>query len=159
MDKPATKRGVLSITSSVYDPLGFVSPFILKAKLIFQELCRRKLSWDDNQPEDLAMPCQMWLGDLPQLSLLRVPRCLKLAANFQSDTQLYCFSNASDLAYGAVAYLRVDHQCKFIMSKSKLAPIKAVSIPRLELSAATVATDLNQIIKQHLRKPSFGQTA
>ena len=49
-EKPDTQRGLLSITSSVYDPLGFVSPFVLKAKMIFQSLCRLKIGWDDPIP-------------------------------------------------------------------------------------------------------------
>ena len=60
-DKPATRRGLLSIVSSVYDPLGFVRPFILRAKLILQDLCRRKLSWDDAVPEEYLANWNRWL--------------------------------------------------------------------------------------------------
>nr|XP_055049230.1 uncharacterized protein LOC129434322 isoform X1 [Misgurnus anguillicaudatus] len=154
VDKPATKRGILSTTSSIYDPLGFVSPFILKAKAIFQELCRIKVDWDEKIPVEIAEQWHRWLNDLPMLSALTIPRCLKpTTASCSSVTQLHHFSDASELAYGAVSYIRIDNTCKLVMSKSRLAPIKPVSIPRLELLAAVVATELDQHIKSHLEIP------
>ena len=64
-EKPDTQRGLLSITSSVYDPLGFVSPFVLKAKMIFQSLCRLKIGWDDPIPSIMLEQWKRWLVDLP----------------------------------------------------------------------------------------------
>ena len=64
------------MTSSIYDPLGFAGPFVLKAKILFQELCRQKAAWDDKLPDDLAEQWHRWIQDLPLLSNLMVSRCL-----------------------------------------------------------------------------------
>ncbi len=152
--KPVTKRGVLSTTSSIYDPLGFASPFVLKAKAIFQELCRMKVDWDEELPVDIAAQWHRWLNDLPLLSALTIPRCLRsTSTSCLLPTQLHHFSDASELAYGAVSYIRIGDTCRLVMSKARLAPIKPVSIPRLELLAAVVATELDQHIKRHLEIP------
>ncbi len=154
MDKPVTKRGVLSTTSSIYDPLGFASLFMLKAKAIFQELCRVKVDWDKELPVDVAAQWHRWLNDLPLLSALTIPRCLRpTSTSCLLTTQLHHFSDASELAYGAVSYIRIGDTCRLVMSKARLAPIKPVSMPRLELLAAVVATELDQHIKCHLAIP------
>ena len=72
-------RGILSFVSAVYDPLGFLSPVILPAKMILQELCGRKVSWDEDIPADLALKSQRWILDLPKLHGFTVDRCLKPA--------------------------------------------------------------------------------
>ncbi|XP_028417119.1 uncharacterized protein LOC114541385 [Dendronephthya gigantea] len=158
-DRPATRRGILSIVGSVYDPLGFAVPFILQAKLILQDLCREKLGWDDKISDVYMKRWQAWLEDLPKLEQLAVDRCFKPAELGEiSDTQLHHFADASQHGYGAVTYLKVkdkDGQVKrsFVMGKSRLAPIKPVTIPRMELSAAVVATKLDQITCQELSFP------
>ncbi len=95
-----------------------------------------------------------WLNDLPLLSALTIPRCLRsTSTSCLLPTQLHHFSDASELAYGAVSYIRIGDTCRLVMSKARLAPIKPVSIPRLELLAAVVATELDQHIKRHLEIP------
>ena len=103
-DKPATRRGILSIISSVYDPLGFVAPFILPAKIILQDLCKKKLGWDDKIPEEVINRWKAWLESLPLLERFCTERCCK-PTNFEEVTscQLHYFSDASQLAYGAVS--------------------------------------------------------
>ena len=154
--KPATRRGILSIVSSVYDPLGFAAPFILQAKLIMQELCRKNLGWDDDIPEEDLSRWRGWLEELPKLEKLAVKRCLR-PCDFEeiSSSELHHFSDASQKGYGAVSYLKIVDKrgrghCSFIMGKSRLAPLKAVTIPRMELSAAVIATRLDQIIRSEL---------
>ena len=66
-DAPQTRCGILSFVSAVYDPLGFLSPVILPAKMILQELCGRKVSWDEDIPVDLAQKSQKWILDLSKL--------------------------------------------------------------------------------------------
>ena len=149
-DKPTTKRGILSVTSSVYDPLGFAGPFVLRGKAIFQELCRRKFDWDEKVSADIAQQWHHWLADLPALSKLTIPRCLRPADEVAS-AELHHFSDASELAYGAVSYIRFGNQCTIVMAQNRLAPIKATSIPRLELMATVVATELDQHIKTHIQ--------
>ena len=167
-DRPATRRGILSTVSSVYDPLGFVAPFILSAKLILQDLCRLKLDWDDKIPEEFLNRWQAWLCDLPQLETLAIERCFKPSTMPEiTSTQLHHFSDASQQGYGAVSYLRVadvagNVKCSFVMGKSRLAPIKPITIPRMELSAAVVSTKLDKMVRNELSLPiseSFFWTA
>ena len=162
-DRAVTRRGILSIVSSVYDPLGFVAPFILNAKLILQDLCRKKLDWDDVIPEDIMRHWQAWLQELTKLEQVAIDRCFK-PPNFGevSSTQLHHFSDASQQGYGAVTYLRItdrsgNTKCSFVMGKSRLAPMKSVSFPRMELSAAVVATRLDTMSRNELSLPIFPQ--
>ena len=76
-DRLATRRGILSVVASVYDLLGFVAPFILTAKLILQDLCKKKLGWDDKIPEEDSERWKAWLEALPKLEEFSVDRCLK----------------------------------------------------------------------------------
>ena len=144
------KRGMLNMICSVYDPLGFTSPFVLKAKALFQELCRRKVDWDERLPENVAEQWHRWLADLPLLSNLIIPRCLQLNTD-PSPLQLHYFSDASELAYGAVFYLLKDEQCSLVMSKARLALTETTSIPCLELLTAVLAMELDQYMKCHLK--------
>ena len=154
--KPATRRGILSVICSVYDPLGFVSPCILPAKAIQQDLCLKGLGWDDPIPETSKQKWEAWLRELPKLEQFQIPRCFK-PQEF-SDVkrcELHHFSDASNQGYGAVSYLRQINavgkvHCSLIMAKSRLAPLKAMTIPRMELSAAVLATRLDRMIKQEV---------
>lgn len=163
-DKPPTRRGILSIVSSVYDPLGFVSPAILPAKAILQDLCQKGLGWDDEIPESERKRWESWLEDLPKLEGFTVPRCFK-PSDFSEvkRRELHHFADASTQGYGAVSYLRqIDANgkvsCSLIAAKSRLAPIKTMTIPRLELSAAVLATRLDRMILQELTVPIASST-
>lgn len=158
-DKPLTRRGLLSIVSSIYDPLGFTAPFVLSAKIVLQDLCRRKMNWDDAIPSDCLTSVQRWLEELPALEQFSVGPCYK-PEKFGEITgiQIHHFSDASELAYGTVSYLRLTSDdgrvcCSFLLSKSRLAPLKALSIPRLELNAATLAVKLDRMFRKELELP------
>ena len=155
-DRPVTRRGLLSFISAVYDPLGFVAPFILTAKVILQDLCKKKLDWNDRIPDEDLRHSQTWLCELPKLEHFHIERCFK-PRDFGEVTscQLHFFSDASQLAYGAVVYLRLvndrgDVHCSFVMRRSRLSPLKPVTIPRLELSAATLSTTLDWLIRDEI---------
>ena len=148
-DKPHTRRGILSMVSSIFDPLGFVAPFVLSAKTILQTLCKKGLGWDEIIPEEDLFEWQKWLAELPKLERFKVNRCFH-PPEFGDITksQLHHFSDASELGYGAVSYLRSVNNhgninCSFVMGKSRLAPVKPRTIPRLELSATTTAVCLD----------------
>lgn len=72
---PFTRRGVLSTVASIFDPLGFVAPFILKGKPILQRMCQDKDGWDEALPDDLRLRWEAWLQDLQYLSSVEIPRC------------------------------------------------------------------------------------
>ena len=155
-DKQPTRRGILSIVSSTYDPLGFAAPFILPAKAILQDLCRQKLGWDEEIPERDFNRWQDWLADLPKLEGYVIDRCIKPREFGEvTNAELHHFSDASDIGYGAVSYLRITNSdgevhCCLMMAKSRLAPIKPVTTPRMELSAAVVATRLDTMLRREL---------
>ena len=158
-DRPPTRRGILSVVSSVYDPLGFAAPFILPAKALLQDLCRKNLGWDDPISNEDLTRWRNWLDELPRLEDLKVDRCFK-PTNFGEvvSSQLHHFADASQHAYGAATYLRVtnakgDVHCSFIIGKSRLSPLKQLTIPRLELSAAVVATRLDKMVRKKIGIP------
>ena len=158
-DRPVTRRGILSVASSIYDPLGFVSAAILPARRIMQDLTRLKNGWDEEIPQEYKKKWQQWVTNLPKLTCLSIPRCYK-PDGFEELTsvQLHHFCDASKIGYGTVSYLRLenddgDKHCAFVMSKSRVAPMKQVTIPRLELTAATVAVRVNSMIMKELDMP------
>ena len=107
-EKPMTKRGLLSVMSSVYNFLGLVGPFILKAKMLFQKLCHLQCSWDQTMPDDIADQWGRWMEDLHHIHHLKVPRCITPSFTFE-EAQLHHFADASQDAYGAVSYLQVTN--------------------------------------------------
>ena len=143
--KPVTRRGILSVVSSNYDPLGFICPAILPAKELMQDLCKQKLGWDQQIPSRHQRVWQEWLEEVPSLKNLKIDRCIKPMGFEQlQSTELHHFSDASELGYGSASYLRVtnskgDIHCALVLGKASVAPLKKTTIPRLELSAATVA--------------------
>jgi len=107
--KPFTRRGILSIVSSVYDPLGLLCPFVLPAKLILQELCRKKYGWDEELPADDVIRWRQWLEDLSMLEQFKIRRCLKPPGTSQVKTySLHHFCDASQIGYGVASYVRIQ---------------------------------------------------
>ncbi len=152
-----TRRGLLSYVSSVYDPIGIVCPFALLAKKMFQNECRLKKSWDDDLEETTVKAFNKWVNELPKLKELSMDRCV-IPPSMDDDLviQLHHFADASTEAYGTVSYLRVVDSsgtinCCFMMGKSRLAPIKTLSIPRLELCAAVMAVHVNGFFLKEMR--------
>ena len=159
-DRPLTRRGILSTVSSVYDPLGFLAPLILTGKAILQDLCRGKVEWDDPIPENVRSRWLKWRDELHHLEDLSVRRCFKPEGfGTVMSTQLHHFSDASTTGYGQCSYVRlVDDKgqihCSLIMGKARVAPLKMVTIPRLELTAAVVSVRISDMLRQELQYES-----
>ena len=141
---PETKREVLRQTASLFDPLGIVAPFILRAKVLMQHLWTLNLTWDERLAETESKTWENWPEELKLLKEVHVPRCMKPVAGEVTSHQLHVFCDASETAFGAVIYLRTSlsngtHYCAFVMSKTRVAPLKQMSIVRLELQAAVLA--------------------
>lgn len=155
--QPTTRRGVLSIVNSVYDPLGFLGPVILNGKRILQDLCKIKLGWDEEIPEVLARRWLQWVAELQQLGDFHVDRCLTPNSFGEIKTaQLHHFCDASEVGYGTVSYLRLtsksnSHHSAFAMGKARVAPLKQTTIPRLELTAAVLAVRIDRMLKTELQ--------
>jgi hypothetical protein len=158
--RPETKRGILSTVCSLYDPLGFASPVTLTAKSIVQDLWKTGVGWDDSLEPNVLRRWRRWKELLPSLADIRIPRCYLLNRTDVSSCQLqlHHFSDASEKGYGTVSYLRVKYpddtiQCSFVMGKTRNAPLKFTSIPRLELQAAVLSTRMNKMLRQELDLP------
>ncbi|KAL2099387.1 hypothetical protein ACEWY4_005867 [Coilia grayii] len=155
-DRPITRRGILSITSSIYDPLGFLAPAILPAKVILQQLCREELAWDDTIPEQISRKWNTWLQELCQLSAVTIPRCVR-PVDFGPVTsaQLHHFSDGSESGYGTASYLRLTSDgrvhCAFMKGTSRVTPIKQTTIPRIELTAAMIAVKTDRMLRSELQ--------
>nr|XP_039254127.1 uncharacterized protein LOC120331151 [Styela clava] len=156
--KPATKRGVLAILSSVFDPMGIVSPVILQARLIFQELCRQQLGWDETIRENEQIAWESLTKATPDLSEVKLPRYIKLNSFGVIVSQdLHHVGDASQVAYGTVSYLRLSDEncqihCSFLLGKSRLCPIKTIcSLPRLEITAAALCVRVDMFLRRQLK--------
>ena len=155
--RPCTRRGVMSTIAQTYDPLGLIQPFLLPAKQILQEVCRPSLHWDDDLADssELGMHWQKWLHALPQLESISIERSFTLLDKKILGFELHTFSDASISGYGICVYIRVCYRdrtfkCGFVMRKLRVAPIKAVSVPRLELTAAVLAAKTTNFIVNEL---------
>ena len=155
-DQPATRRGILSMVASLYDPLGFVAPFLLIGKGVLQEMCRQGTGWDDPLTEELRPRWERWKNDLTNMEKIDIPRSYA-PANFGRVTrqEIHHFSDASMIGYGQCSYLRLrneegDIHCALIMAKSRVAPTKVTTIPRLELTAAVISVKTSNVLKEEL---------
>ncbi|XP_028513775.1 uncharacterized protein LOC110239139 [Exaiptasia diaphana] len=157
LDRPETKRGILSTVCSLYDPLGIAGPVVLQAKNLLQDLWRAKVGWDDPLADEFLNRWREWKDALQIMADVRIPRCYFSLGIILSDCklQIHHFADASEHGYGTVSYLRVKNpdgyvQCSFLMGKSRNAPVKFTSVPRLELQAAVLATRVNNTIRSEL---------
>ena len=151
-----TRCGILSTVSSIYDPLGFAAATLLEGKKILQELCRGKIDWDDPVSDSIRMLWEKWRRELPVLEKLSVPRCYK-PTDFGriASAELHHFSNASVHGYGQCSYLRLKNDqgqihCSFVLGKARVTPLKPVTVPRLELTAAVVSIKSSEQLQREL---------
>ena len=154
-----TKRAFLKILATLFDPLGFVLPFAMSGRILFQAMWVIGVQWDQPLPDSLGARASQWCAELQTLETVAVPRCLRLSSpEVIVSTGLHIFGDASQEAYGAVAYIRHQYQsgkvtCRPVASKGKVAPIHSTSIPRLELNAAVVAVRLAVSVGEVLAVP------
>ncbi|XP_044745195.1 uncharacterized protein LOC123307057 [Coccinella septempunctata] len=149
-----TKREALSAVMSVYDPLGLLSHYTIRSKIILQSLWRLQMTWDEPIPAEENELFTSWLAQLPEIAMLRLPRCYTLNGYERIDLHILC--DASEQAFATTAYWRITRndgtiEVVLIAAKAKVAPKKALTIPRLELQAAVIGARLAETIKREHR--------
>lgn len=137
-----TKRQILSESAKLFDPIGWVQPIIIVAKILLQNLWEMKLDWDESLDQEIVEQWIKYKNDMESVTRIEIPRCLGLG-NENTKYEVHVFADASEKAYGAVAYLRnINEQTvNIIMAKSRVAPLKKITLARLELCAALLATE------------------
>ena len=138
---PSNKRGIQSATNSLFDPPGFLAPFTLKPKLIMQVLWKQGRQWDEDVDQDTNKIWEKWLDASKRIAKIKINRPYCPGNKHIAEVQLHVFGDASELAFGCVVYLRFSfkeggHACSLVMAKTRVAPIKTKTLPRLELDAA-----------------------
>ncbi|KAJ0175222.1 hypothetical protein K1T71_009363 [Dendrolimus kikuchii] len=149
-----TKRTVLSQIGRLFDPLGFVAPCTFFAKCFMQVLWAQQLDWDQHLPVELEVQWKNFVEELPLLSNINHDRHIKVKCH--TYTQILGFCDASSRGYAAVVYLRTKDavgasKVSLVIAKSKVAPLKTVTIPRLELMAAHLLAKLVNYVKSVLQ--------
>lgn len=143
-----TKRSILSDIARIFDPIGLLSPLTFWTKHLIQQLWTAGLKWDDPLPLDLAEAWSRYQSELHQIENLTIPR--RLTYDQTVSLQLHAFSDSSEKGYAAAVYLRVETttsvHCALIAGKSKVAPLKRCTIPRLELCGAVLAAKLLNLV-------------
>lgn len=148
---PNTKRQILSMIAKIFNPLGWITPVTVSAKIFMQQLWRVKLEWDDVIPTTLFNRWESIFRTFDNLDDIYLSRWTNQDAD-SSRLELHGFADASNVAYAAVVYLRVqslsgDVTMSLLTGKSKVAPLKPISIPRLELLAAVLLSRLLEFVQ------------
>ena len=145
-----TKRNFLRKIATLFDPIGFLAPFTIRAKIMMQEMWTAGLEWDELCPGELINKSREWFCELEELPVIKVSRCLRSGPEQVALSEtLHTFVDASQDAYGAVIYSRVVYESgsvstRLVAAKSKVAPLTTTSIPRLELLAAVLGLRLTE---------------
>ena len=153
-----TKRKVLKKTATIFDPLGFLAPYVVRAKILIQQAWVETTGWDVPLPGHHQKQWKSWFEESIGLQGIRIPRCLKDRHSTAVKASLHTFSDASEAAYAAAVYIRHEYEDKSITarlvgSKTRLSPLKAMSIPRLELMGAVIGLRLTKQISAVLEIP------
>ncbi|XP_077379067.1 uncharacterized protein LOC144019709 [Festucalex cinctus] len=155
-ERPYTKRGVLSVVNSVFDPIGFAVSVIIEGRAILREISSDASDWDTDLPKEKQEKWQKWKNSLKYLQQLEIPRMYtSIPLSEAHKKEIIVFCDASTKAVGAVAYLKLTtgnchSEVGFLLGKARLAPKPDISIPRLELCAAMLAVEVAEVVVEEL---------
>ena len=154
-DITLTKRAVLSQIARIFDPVGFAAAFLVRAKIGMQRLWQQGLEWDQELPSAAREEWIRFFQEMGDLNHVTFERSLTPVDAIALPI-LCIFFDASNEAFGACAHVRwrtesSEYVTRFIAAKSRVAPLKPLTIPRLELQAAVLATRLYQSIAEESR--------
>lgn len=158
-----TKREILQTLMAIYDPLGFLAPFLVQLKILLQDIWRSGIGWDEKikeQDDDNMYERWLnWIRHLPNIEKISIPRHFsnKINPTNPHRIELHVFVDASLLAYSTVVFLRIEDEdgveCCLVGGKTKVAPIKPLSVPRMELQSAVLGTRFRNCIQENLTLP------
>ncbi|GFU21095.1 integrase catalytic domain-containing protein [Trichonephila clavipes] len=152
-----SKRFILSVVGRIFDPIGILGPFVIKLKCLLQELWTLGVEWDSELPPKLRHKWQQWSSEAEGLTEIKIPRFdLGNIDQEISKCEIHCFSDASKSTYGTILYLRFvtcnnEIETSLICSKSRVAPLKSLTLPRLELTAALLSARLAKQVSSCLK--------
>ena len=157
-DSQLTKRALVSDVAKTFDVLGWFAPAIITVKILLQRVWEEKVEWDEPVPLSIYDTWLRWRSELVMLTSRHIPRCYFPIDRHIVDTEIHGFSDASELAYAAVVYIRTvdtegDVHTSIVISKTKVAPIKRLTIPRLELCSAHLLSQLISHVRSILSIP------
>lgn len=161
-DKPLTRRGILTTICSIYYPLGMAVPILLTGKDFARSVpCE---DWDNEIDDEFRVHWENWRSQLSSLEYFSMDHCVK-PDGFGSvnSMQIHHFSDASATCYGQVTFLQIVNDkgnihCSFFMGMSRLAPLKAITILCLELTAATISVRISGMVSRELQDPVDSET-
>ena len=140
-----TKRKIASKIAQLFDPLGLLGPIVVSGRIIMRQLWIQKLQWDDPLPVENEQVWSRWYEELATIAQIRIPRWLGYNPDAKS-LQIHGFADASQVAYGSSVYLRIEDsdgiKTQLIIARSRVAPIKLQTIPKLELAALRLLAEL-----------------
>ncbi|XP_045177869.2 uncharacterized protein LOC123537977 [Mercenaria mercenaria] len=136
-----TKREILKESSTIFDPLGILSPVTVKCKMFMQSLWEKKFDWDEILPQEVISEWKKIRSDIEKCIETEIPRCY-FTNPTPKDRTLHIFTDASFKAYGACTYLVSGNESKLVMARNRVAPLKQHTIPKLELTAAVIGARL-----------------
>lgn len=150
-----TKRNILSQIVQIFDPLGLIGPVVIKAKCIMQTLWRLQLQWDETIPQELHTEWIDYRNSLNVVDQLQLPRDVNIN-NHDKFIDIHGFCDASEMAYGACIYATSFNKegvrnTNLLCAKARVAPLKTISLPKLELCGATLLARLISEVEQALR--------
>ena len=146
---------MFSLVSTIFDPLGILSPLTIRIKMILQQVWKLGKKWDEPLPTELHSNLQKVLDSYFAMPDIKIPRWLNSSTDHENNHQLHVCVDASTVVLAAVAYIctqKTDEifQTSFPLGKCKVAPIKQISVPKLELEAADLGTRLRTLIQTEM---------
>ncbi|XP_067614542.1 uncharacterized protein [Eurosta solidaginis] len=155
LDNPEniTKRAILSAIAKLFDPLGWLAPMVIVAKILMQSIWLEGTAWDEPVSTSTLERWKTFTEQYHEIDKIRIPRWVNFSPG--TDIEIHGFCDASEKAYAAVIYMRVktdDNVCtNLLLAKTRVAPVKTLSLPRLELCGAVLLAEITESIFRNLK--------
>lgn len=160
-ERISTKRGVLKIIGSIFDPLGYATPALtLKVKIFLQSLWKEPIEWDEQLDEEKIKTWSEISERLQLIPTIKIPRYVGSCHQVDKTINLLCFCDASSQAYATVIYIHIEDDegsfsTNLMFSKSRLAPKRVLSLPRLELMGVLIGIRGLRFVLKELQLPNL----